>query len=242
MNAVAIIQARMGSTRLPRKILKKVKDKVVLDYVIERLKCCKEVNNIVLATTTSEKDNILRDYAVNRRINLFRGDEEDVLSRYYNAAEKYKADLVIRITSDCPLIDPKIVDEVIRKHIESDADYTANTIKRTYPRGLDVEVFNFDVLIEAYKNASENHQREHVTLYIKEHAEKFKLQNIKAEGKIKRPDIRITVDTKEDLDLITKIISHFDNLDFYTEDIIDFLDGNPELMKINENVKQKEVK
>lgn len=242
MNAVVIIQARMGSTRLPGKVLKKVKDKVVLDYVIERLKCCKEVDNIVLATTTSEKDDMLRDYAVNKRINLFRGDEEDVLSRYYNAAEKYKADLVIRITSDCPLIDPKIVDEVIRKHIESDADYTANTIKRTYPRGLDVEVFNFDVLAEAYKNASENYQREHVTLYIKEHIEKFKLQNIEAKGKLDRPDIRITLDTEKDFELIKKIILHFDGVEFTAEDIVDFLNRNPKLLEMNRNIKQKEVK
>lgn len=242
MNVIAIVQARVGSTRLHEKVIKKIRDKVVLDYVIERLKFCKEVDNIVLATTTSEKDDVLRDYAVNKEISLFRGSEEDVLSRYYNAAERYKADLVIRITSDCPLIDPKIVDEVIRKHIESDADYTSNTIKRTYPRGFDVEVFNFNVLAEAYKNASEKYQREHVTLYIKEHAEKFKLQNIEVKGKLDRPDIRITVDTKEDFELIKKIILHFDDIEFTAEDVIDFLNKNPKLLEINKNIKQKEVK
>ena len=229
MNKVVIIQARMGSTRLFGKVLKKIKKRTILDYVIDRLRYCKEIDNIVLATTTSKKDDVIKDYAIQKKINLFRGNEPDVLDRYYNTAKKYKADVVIRITGDCPLIDPKIVDEVIKKHITSNADYTSNVIKRTYPKGLDVEVFNFHTLEKAHEEAIEKHHREHVTLYIMEHAEKYKLQNIRARGKLHRPDIRITLDTKEDFELIKKIILYFDDIEFTGEDIIDFLDKNKKL-------------
>jgi spore coat polysaccharide biosynthesis protein SpsF len=242
MNTVAIVQARMGSTRLPGKILKKINNKVILDYVIDRLRFCKKLDNIVLATTTAKNDDILEQYSVDKKIDYFRGSEEDVLSRYYHAANIYKADIIVRITSDCPFIDPEIVDMVIKKHIGGNFDYTANTIKRTYPRGLDVEVFNFDVLESDFKNANEKHQREHVTPYIKEHPEKFKLKNIEAKDKLKRPDIRITIDTIEDYELIKKIIQNFNNLNFKAKEIIDFLDKNPDLLEINKNIKQKSVR
>ena len=242
VNIVAIVQARMGSTRLPGKVLKKIKDKVVIDYVIERLRFCENLNDIIIATTTSKKDDILQRYAVSKGINCFRGSEEDVLSRYYHAAKKYGADQVVRITSDCPLIDPNIVDEVVTRHIKKKADYTANTIKRTYPRGLDVEIFTLDILEESYHDADKQYQREHVTPYIKEHPEKFKLQNIEAKGKLKRPDIRITLDTKEDFELIEKILLNFDTLNFTSEEIIDFLDKHPKLLEINKTIKQKELK
>ena len=239
MDVIAIVQARMGSTRLPGKVLKRINNKFVLDYVIERLKFSNKINDVILATTTNKKDDVLERYSIKREVRYFRGSEEDVLSRYYHAAKKYGGEIIVRITSDCPLIDPEIVDNVINKHIDNKADYTSNVIKRTYPRGLDTEVFNFDVLSEAYKNANEKYQQEHVTSYMIEHPEKFKLQNIEAKGKLKRPDIRITVDTEEDFELIERIISHFNNLNFKTEDIIDFLDRNPELLEINKNIKQK---
>jgi spore coat polysaccharide biosynthesis protein SpsF len=240
LDVIAIVQARMGSTRLPGKVLKKIKNRFVLDYVIQRLKFSDKINDVILATTTDKKDDVLETYAIEREVRYFRGNEEDVLSRYYNAAKKYGGEIIVRITSDCPLIDPEIVDNVINKHIDNKADYTSNVIKRTYPRGLDTEVFNFDVLSEAYKNANEKYQQEHVTSYMIEHPEKFKLQNIEAKGKLKRPDIRITVDTEEDFELIKKIILHFNNLNFKTEDIIGFLDRNPELLEINKNVIQKD--
>ena len=240
MDVIAIVQARMGSTRLPGKVLKKINNRFVLDYVIERLKFSDKINDVILATTKDKKDDVLETYAIEREVRYFRGSEEDVLSRYYHAAKKYGGEIIVRITSDCPLIDPEIVDNVINKHIDNKADYTSNVIKRTYPRGLDTEVFNFDVLSEAYKNANEKYQHEHVTSYMIEHPEKFKLQNIEAKGKLKRPDIRITVDTKEDFELIKKIILHFNNLNFKTDDIIGFLDRNPELIEINKNIIQKD--
>jgi len=237
-----IIQARMSSTRLPGKVLREIKCKAILDYVVDRIKFCRNVDDIILATTTNQKDDILEKYAINKEISYFRGSEEDVLSRYYEAAKKYHIDTIVRITSDCPLIDSEIVDEIIKKHIENKADYTANTIIRTYPRGLDTEVFNFNILEDAHKHANEKYYREHVTPYIQEHPARIEIQNIEACEKIKRPNIRITLDTKEDFELLEKIILHFDDLMFKTEDVIDFLDKNPDLMKINKNVKQKEVK
>jgi spore coat polysaccharide biosynthesis protein SpsF len=242
LNIAVIVQARVGSTRLPKKILKKIKNKMILDYVFERLKYCKRANDIILATTTNRNDDILEKYARENEIKYYRGSEEDVLKRYYDVAKKYKSDVIVRITSDCPLIDPEIVDEMIKKHIENKADYTSNIIKRTFPRGMDIEIFNFDILEETYKNANEKYHREHVTPYIREHPERFKFQNIEAKEKINRPDIRITVDTKEDFELIKKILLHFEEIDFKAGDVIDFLDENPELYEINKNVIQKGVK
>jgi len=242
MHIIAIVQARVGSTRLPGKILKSIKGKVVLDYVFERLKLCKNINDLVLATTIKKKDDVLEEYSQNRGITYFRGNENDVLNRYYHAAKKYGGDIIVRITSDCPLIDPNVVDRVIRKHIDNPVDYTSNTLQRTYPRGLDAEVFGFNALEVSYRNANKKYQREHVTPYMWEQTDKFKIQNVEAKGKLKRPDLRLTLDTLEDFELIKKIINHFDNIFFGTGDIIDFLDKYPELLQINKFIGQKGLK
>ena len=241
MKVVVIIQARSGSTRLPGKVLKKIKNKTILDYVIDRLKFCKKVDDIILATTTNKDDNVLEEFAIKKKIKFYRGSEENVLSRYYEVAVKYKADIIVRITSDCPLIDFEIVDKVIEKHIKSNADYTSNVNGRTYPRGFDTEVFNFDVLEDTNKCADKDYHKEHVTEYITEHPEKYKLVNVEADGLIRRPDIRITVDTPEDFKLVKKIIENFDRIDFKAKDIIEFLNKNPDLLEINKDVIQKEV-
>jgi spore coat polysaccharide biosynthesis protein SpsF len=242
LNVVAIVQARMGSTRLPGKVLLKIKDRYVLDYVIDRLRLCKKLDNIVLATTTSKEDDVLEKYAISKCINYYRGSQEDVLSRYFYAAKKFNADIIVRITSDCPLIDPEIVDKTITKHVKTKADYTTNTIERTFPRGLDVEVFNYEVLQYSFKNAKERYQHEHVTPYIIENVDKFKIVNLELDDNQKRPDIRVTLDTKEDYKLISKIINSFDNIYFKTKDLINLLDKNPNLLKINKNIKQKNIK
>jgi spore coat polysaccharide biosynthesis protein SpsF len=236
-----IIQARYDSTRLPGKVLKKIRNRIILDYVIDRLKPCKNIDDIILATTTNKKDDKIEKYAKEKKIKYYRGSEQNVLSRYYETARKYEIDTIIRITSDCPLIDYETVDEITKTHIDSSADYTSNVLKRTYPRGLDTEVFNFDVLEDSNKNADKDYQKEHVTKYITENPEKFKLHNVEAEGILRRPEIRITLDTIEDFKLIEKIILHFDDANFKAAEIIDFLTENPDLLEINKNVKQKEV-
>ena len=241
MKIVAIVQARMGSTRFPGKVLKKIKNKPLIDYVIGRLKLSRSIDQIIIATSIKSQDDLIVNYAKEKGIKFFRGSEEDVLSRYYNAAKENNADVIVRITSDCPLIDPDIIDDLIANHIKNKADYTANIIKRTYPRGFDVEVFSIKSLIKSFDEADKKYYREHVTPYIREHPEKFKLYNIEAGNKLRRPEIRITVDTIEDFNLIGKIYENFDNIDFRAEEIIDFLDKNPQLLKINKHVKQKGV-
>lgn len=240
----AIVQARMTSTRLPEKVLMNIKGKPMLWHVINRLKNTKEVNEIILTIPDSNENDVLEEFAEENQVKYFRGSEEDVLLRYYQAAKKFKSKVIVRITSDCPLIDSEIVDLVIEKHLKSDADYTSNSLKRTFPRGLDVEVFNFKVLEKSYREAKEHYEREHVTPYIYLHPKIFKLQNIEAKGKLRKPEIRLTVDRKEDLRSIKEIYRYLYNPRkiFNTKEVIGLLDKYPELLKINARIKQKELK
>jgi len=237
----AIIQARMTSIRLPGKVLINIEGKPMLWHIINRLRFSKKLDDIILAIPDTKKNNVLEEFAGKNNIKYFRGSEEDVLSRYYKAAKKFKVDVIVRITADCPLIDPRIVDLVIQKHLNSSADYTSNILQRTFPRGLDAEIFNLNVLKKSYNEAKENYRREHVTPYIYENQNIFKLQNIKAEGKFKRPDLRLTVDTKEDLQLIKKIYRRLYKPKeiFYGEEIIDLFKKHQQLTLINKNIKQK---
>lgn len=231
----------MGSTRLPGKVLEIVAGKPVLWHLFNRLKRSKEIHSTVLATSESPSDDVLQSFAKEFKIPCFRGDEKNVLDRYYRAATKFKGGVVVRITGDSPLIDPKIADKVIRKHLSSGADYTSNSIKKTYPIGLAVEVFRYAALKKANERAEHSYEREHVTPYFYLHPEKFKIQSLEAVGKLRRPDLRLTLDTAEDLALIKKIFGELyrPGRIFYTEDIIDLLDRKPRLAKINVNVRQK---
>lgn len=244
MKTVAIIQARMGSTRLPGKVMKKILDKTVLEHVVTRVKQAKEIDEIVIATTVKDDDNVIVEEAKRLRVKFFRGSEEDVLSRYYYAAKENGADVVVRITSDCPLIDPRIVDEIVKSYKNNKYDLVTNAgsnlSQRTYPRGLDTEVFAFKELEDAYMKAKETYQREHVTPFIYENSDNiFYYKNDADYSKH-----RWTLDTEEDFELITKIYNRLykDNHNFYFNDIIRFLEKNPDLVKINEHVEQKKVK
>lgn len=212
--------------------------------MINRLRRCKNIDTIVLATSELKNNDVIEKFSKENDIPIFRGSEEDVLSRYYYAAKQFNADIIVRLTGDCPLIDPKIVDKIVLSHINSSVDYTSNVVKRTFPRGLDVEVINFQTLKKTFEAASEKDQREHVTLYLLENPDIFKLKSIEARGKIRRPDIRITVDTPEDLRFIRKIFSNLykKNEIFYIEDVINLLNQKPELMEINKMIKQKPTK
>jgi spore coat polysaccharide biosynthesis protein SpsF len=244
---VCIIQARMGSTRLPGKVMKKIKEKSILSYVVERVKQASLIDQIVIATTTNKKDDVIAEEAERLNVKCFRGSEQDVLSRYYYAAKKFHADIIARITSDCPLIDPPIVDNALKIYLNNQ-NYSIVTNagpdleKRTFPRGLDTEVFSFETLENTFKNATEKYQREHVTPYIYENNNMFKIYHMMAQGQLRRPDIRITVDTKKDFELVSKIINHFEDIKFNTAEIIDFLEDHSELIKINNDVKQKSLK
>lgn len=241
MRISVIIQARMGSSRLPGKTLMTIGGKPMLWHVIERLKGSKKIDDIIVATTTNPEDDAIEALAKEQAWLLYRGSSEDVLDRYYQAAKKFGIDVIVRITSDCPLIDPEIVDLIIEKHLSSGADYTSNVLKRTFPRGLDVEVFNFKTLEKAHKQAKKDLQREHVTLYIYEHPEIFHLDNIENNKNLSY--MRWTVDEMKDLELVRKIYSKLykGGKIFLLQDIVNLFKKSPELLEINKEVKQKEI-
>lgn len=227
LKIAVIIQARMDSTRLPGKVLMPISGKPMVQHVLDRLSFAKKIDMIILAIPNTKENDVLEKFAKENDIIYVRGSEEDVLERYYKAAEKFKVDVIVRITADCPLIDPKIVDLVIEKHLSSKADYTSNNIKRTFPLGLDMQVFNFDVLERAHKEAKSVFDKEHVVPYIHQRPDIFKLESVEAIGVLKRPELRLTVDTKEDLQAVRGIYKSLYQSDkiFYTENIINLLDN-----------------
>lgn len=243
MKTVAIIQARMGSTRLPGKILKEVNGKSLLEYQIERIRRSKKIDDIIIATTNKEVDEPILRLCIKLGISYYRGSEDDVLKRYYEASLENKADTIVRLTSDCPLIDPLIIDEVIQHYVNNlkSFDYCSNTIKRTFPRGLDVEVFSFQALEYAFKNAVLSRDREHVTSFIYTNPNLFKVAGITSDVDLSQ--YRWTVDTTEDFELITKILCHLYpiNNEFLLKDIIQLLNENTQWNKINENIVQKKI-
>lgn len=242
-HVVLIVQARMGATRLPGKPLKEVFDKPLLGYLIERLRRVTKANQIVIATTTNPLDQPIVDFCQWEQIPLFRGSEEDVLDRFDNAAHAFVADVVVRVTADCPLIDPVVIDKVIGYYLDNfpKYDYVANTIKRTYPRGLDVEVFSYKSLEDAELNATLPEEREHVTPYIYRRPELFKLGNV--ENDKDESHHRWCVDTQADLILVTKIIQELypTNPDFTMQDILTLLNEHPQWVNINAHIKQKTI-
>ncbi|SMC40289.1 cytidylyltransferase domain-containing protein [Sporomusa malonica] len=244
MKTVAIIQARMGSTRLPGKILIDLMGKTVLQHVIERVQQAKSIDEIVIATTTLDQDDAVVEEAIKCGVKYFRGSEADVLARYYFAAKANSADVVVRITSDCPLIDPLVTDNIVNffKN-ENIYDIVTNASSdlgtRTYPRGLDTEVFSFDVLEKAYKQAEKQYQREHVTPYIYENSTQVYYYKYIVDYSM----YRWTLDTEEDFALIKEIYSHLyrGTHNFYLLDIINVFNDHPELIGINQHIEQKKL-
>lgn len=240
---IAIIQARMGSARLPGKVLMNIGKKPVLHWVIERVKRAKLIDKVIVATSNKEKDDVIEKLCKKLGTGCFRGSEEDVLARFYEAAKVQKADIIVRITADAPFVDPLIIDKIIKIHFKNKNDYTANDTENSYSRGMDVEVFNFESLEKANFNAKKTYQREHITPFIYEHPEIFKIEISKAEGILKRPRFRLCVDTKEDLQLIRKIYKALseskEEINIYN--IIQLLDSNPKLAEINANARQKKL-
>ncbi|MCS6131034.1 acylneuraminate cytidylyltransferase [Clostridium botulinum] len=244
MKVVCIVQARMGSTRLPGKILKNICGKTILEHDIDRLKRVKNIDKIVIATTTLERDNAVVEEAKRLGVTYFRGSEEDVLSRYYYAAKENNADVIVRVTSDCPLIDSEITDKTIHFYLENcdKYDYVSNSLKRTYPRGLDTEVFSYKILTKTFSEATYKKDREHVTAYIWGNPNIFNLGCY--ENNIDYSHLRWTLDTSEDLELINRIYHYLYNdksNNFNMNDILKLYEKYPELRKINIDIKQKEL-
>ena len=221
--------------------MKRLKGKTVLQHVIERVSQSALVDEIIVATTVSKKDDIIEQEALHLNAKVFRGSEDDVLGRYYHAAKQSGADIIVRITSDCPLIDPYVIDDTIRVYLSGGCDIATNAgLERTFPRGLDTEVFSFDVLKTAFLNAKEVYQREHVTPYIYEKASKMRYHK----SDVDYSRFRWTLDTSDDYELISRVYAELydGEHDFYLEDIIDLFDRVPGLYMINAHVEQKEAK
>lgn len=233
MKVVAIVQARMGSTRLPGKVLLPLIKKPLLEIVLERLSFSRAIDQTIVATTTSPQDDVLNEWLIQKNIPVFRGSEHDVLDRYYNCALKHKADIIVRITADDPFKDFGVIDKAVRELLDDPSlDYCSNNLTPTFPEGLDVEVFRFSGLRRAFKNASLVSEREHVTPYIWKNVDTFKLKNIEHTQNLSH--WRLTIDTEIDLALIRKIMGYFGEGNIFTlEELTKFLDANGDLQKTN---------
>jgi spore coat polysaccharide biosynthesis protein SpsF len=240
MRIVAIIQARMGSSRLPGKVLKDLGGATVLGRVLNRLGRSRLIQDLLVATTTEPADNAIVEHCERTGQKVFRGSDRDVLDRYYRAAKYSDAEVVVRITSDCPVIDPQVADATIRAFLDRRADYVSNTRVRTYPRGLDTEVMTVQVLERAWRESSNPHQREHVTPYIYENPGDFKLHGIENDADCSQH--RWTLDTPEDLQLLRVIYARFGGRDdFGWREILELVEGDPSLADINRRIAQKAV-
>lgn len=199
MRVVGIVQARMGSSRLPGKVLRTVSGVALLEYQLRRVSAARELSGLIVATSLSEKDEPIASLCRNLNVGIFRGSEHDVLERYYLAAHEARADVVVRLTADCPLIDPSLIDQVIRafRSMSPSFDYYSNTLDRGFPRGMDVEVMTFDALRRAHFGATDNDEREHVTLHLYRRPHDFRIGSY---------EYRLTVDTPADFERMQKMI------------------------------------
>ena len=224
----------MGSTRLPGKVLMLLDKKhTTLDYIINQLKHSKLLGKIIIATTNLEEDNVIVDFAKKNKIECFRGETDDVLDRYYNCAEKFSLDTIVRITSDEPFIDPTIVDQIINNFQKIGCDYASNNLIRTFPAGFDVEVFSKQVLERTWREAKLSSEREHVTPFMKKNKDIFKQFNLKSSQHI--PISRLTLDRKEDLKILKTITSKILGRPILFRHIFELFEREPNLLELCNN-------
>jgi spore coat polysaccharide biosynthesis protein SpsF len=243
LKVVAITQARMTSTRLPGKIMMEAAGKTLLEHHLERLRRAGTIDEIVLATTENSEDDPTADLGNQLGVSVFRGSEHDVLARYHGAAKASDADVVVRVTSDCPLIDPQVTDRTVQAFLDQSAelDYVSNRLVHTFPRGLDTEVLHFAALDEAFNEATDRPDREHVTLFVWRQPDRYRLLNVACDRDLSRH--RWTVDTKEDFDLMARMIDALypDDPEFGMEAGIALLDQHPEWSTWNAHIEQKPI-
>lgn len=237
---LAILQARTSSSRLPGKVLKEIIGMPMLIRQIERIKRSKKIDKLIIATSTDEEDNQIEKIANEYGVECFRGSLDNVLDRFYQATQRYKAEHIVRLTGDCPLLDWEVIDKVIELHLTEKNDYTSNTIKPTFPDGLDVEIMKFNILKEAWEKSNKKSEQEHVTLYIHSRPEKFKLGCL-----INTEDLsslRWTVDEPEDFLFIEEIYKclYSQKSNFSTQDILNLLLKKPKLATINARFERNE--
>jgi glutamate-1-semialdehyde 2,1-aminomutase/spore coat polysaccharide biosynthesis protein SpsF len=234
MKVVAIIQARMGSKRLPKKVLMNIKEKPMLWHVIKRVSSAKLVDEVVIATSRALEDSRIEEFAKKNGFNIFRGSEYNCLDRYYKAAKKFSVDTIVRITADCPLICPEVIDKVISEYLKGDYDYVTNTLFYTYPDGCDVEVFSFKALEKAWRECKDPVDREHVTSYIR-NTGKFKIKNVESEDSLNSKECKWSVDRIEDLKFVREVYKYLykNGRIFSMKEIMDLLERYPEIKNIN---------
>jgi len=241
MNIVAIIQARTNSTRFPNKVFANLVGKPLIWHVVNRLSFCKKIDNIVLATTTNPKDDDLEFWALDNHVNYFRGSEENVLSRYYYAAVKSNADVIVRITADDPFKDPVIIDKVISMVINDSLDFGFNNSPATFPEGLDVEVFTFESLERAFNQSRSEYEQEHVTQFMYRNSSMFKMKNFTHKSDLSH--FRWTIDTAADFEMVKRVYESLykEERVFCYEDILSLLDQYPEISLINQGVERSDM-
>lgn len=242
MEVLAITQGRSGSTRLPNKILKTINGESLLDIHIKRILKSSKVDQLLIATTTSPDDAIIADIANKNKVPYYRGSEDNVLDRFYQAALPYQPKWVVRLTTDCPLIDPKIIDKAINLAIEKGVDYCSNVFNPTYPDGIDVEVFRFDALEKAWKEAKLSSEKEHVTPYIRNNSSHFNKDLFSAynfENKENYGHARLTVDEPADFEVIKLIIEAL-GTDKDWKTYADYYINNDKVKSINDHINRNE--
>jgi spore coat polysaccharide biosynthesis protein SpsF len=241
-NTVAIVQGRMASSRLPDKILKDISGKPMLAWVVDQARKARLIDQVVVATTVEPSDDAVESYCRENHISCYRGSMHDVLDRFYQAARLFQADIVVRFTADCPLLDPQLVDHVLEEFFKAGADFAANRLPppftRTFPIGLDTEVATFAALERAWKEATAKHDREHVMPYLYEVAGRFKVVRVEAEKDYGW--VRWTVDTPTDLELVRKLAIKIQGKPSFTWlDVLDIYLHEPGLAEINADVKHR---
>ncbi len=240
MKIVAIIQARMGSTRLPGKVMLDLGGDSVLARVVARVKRARSIAEVMVATSDGSGDDVIVEECKRVETKVFRGDENDVLDRYYRAAQFSRAEAVVRITADCPLLDPEITDVTVNEFLDKRPDYASNVLVRTYPRGLDTEVFTTSALEHAWRESAERYQRAHVTPYIFQNPQRFRLLAVQGQQDYSR--FRWTLDTPEDLEFLRAVYARFPGRDdFGWGEVLSLLEREPHLSELNRNVAQKEL-
>jgi spore coat polysaccharide biosynthesis protein SpsF (cytidylyltransferase family) len=240
MKATVIIQARMGATRLPGKVLKELSGKTVLEHVVERARKARYVEDVIVATTDKDGDRPIVEFAGDRGIKVFPGSEDDVLDRYCRAARFFGCKHVVRITADCPVIDPEIIDKVIDMYFSEKADYCSNVLKETFPDGEDVEVFSREALERAWEESELVSEREHVTPYMRKKESGFKVASL--ENKENLGNKRWTLDREEDYEFLKVLYDELygKNPFFGMDEILDYLEKNPEKEAINSAITRNE--
>lgn len=243
MKIIAIIEARMGSSRLPGKSVRKIIGKPMLELMIERVKHCNEIDDIVVATSTNEKDDVIEDLTSKLKINCYRGSENDVLDRVLNAAKFFEANIILELWGDCPLIDSNVLDNLVIFYKNNSADCCGTVLpnfKKEFPLGISALIFPTHILNDISKITQNSIDRENVSNYIYEHPEKYNILPLPCPVELCFPELRLVVDEEADFQLIKIIFEKLYSLNsnFQTLDIINFLNKNPDLLDINKNIKQ----